>query len=377
MPRYVQFRPIEEGSDGPTRWVVNYPYVDDQLRRALIGHGVTRNPVSSQATLTATHEAVFQLAEELRKLAPDIRVAIKGGSHEISETPLRKHADRSDQKALDQEILDRFEAAIRLRQYSPHTLKSYRSHFRHFLATIHPRHPLELSEEDVIHYMQDLQDSKELSASAQNQIINAIKFYYEQVEKQDRKRYDLPRPKQGRTLPKVISVEDVTHMIQLTRNIKHRCMIMLLYGGGLRSAELRALRVNDINSQRMIIRINQGKGKKDREVPLPQQLLQPLRDYYQEYRPSGWLFEGQKTGSPYSMNSLQRVVAKAALRANITQRVTPHMLRHSYATHLLESGIDIRFIQDLLGHGSIRTTERYTHVSRANKPHPPLEDLKL
>lgn len=164
-------------------------------------------------------------------------------------------------------------------------------------------------------------------------------------------------------------------MLARTYNNKHNCMLMLLYGGGLRLSEVLELLPGEIDSGRMTIAIRCSKGKKDRIVPLPTRLLEPLREYFRQYRPMTWLFEGETPGERYSPRSLQQVVKQAAVRAGIIRTVTAHMLRHSYATHLLEDGIDIRYIQDVLGHNSIKTTERYTHVSLAHKPVSPLEGL--
>ena len=195
----------------------------------------------------------------------------------------------------------------------------------------------------------------------------SIKQLRDMTEKEDAEKF----------LPKVISMEEVSRMIRLTTNLKHRCLLMLAYGAGLRSAELLALKPAHIDSSRMIIRVERGKGNKDREIPLPVQLLPILRDYYLEFKPETWLFEGQRSGTPYSSKSLQQVVHQAARKAGILKKITPHMLRHSYATHLLESGADIRYIQDLLGHKSITTTEIYTHVARSHKPPSPLDSLHL
>ena len=175
--------------------------------------------------------------------------------------------------------------------------------------------------------------------------------------------YNLPRPKKSSTLPSVLAGEEVTMVIQKIANLKHRCMIMAGYSAGLRVSEIVNLKVNDIDSKRMMIHIHAAKGKKDRMVPLSKKLLQILREYYKEYKPKTFLFEGQNGGS-YSSRSIQLVLQEAKLKAGINKKGSTHMLRHSYATHLLESGTDIRFIQELLGHNSIKTTIRYTHVSQ-------------
>ena len=170
------------------------------------------------------------------------------------------------------------------------------------------------------------------------------------------------RPNKQRKLPIVLSASQVKRMIESTRNLKHKIIICLLYSAGLRKSELLGLKLNDIDSSRMVIQVQQGKGAKDRSVTLSPKVLEMLRDYYKAYKPKEYLIEGASGGS-YSSESVGNMVKKAAKLAKIRKRVTAHTLRHSFATHLLESGVDLRYIQVLLGHKSSRTTEIYTHVS--------------
>jgi site-specific recombinase XerD len=189
---------------------------------------------------------------------------------------------------------------------------------------------------------------------------------------------DLPRPKKPLLLPKVMGEKSIGRIIRETENIKHRCMLMLAYAAGLRVSEIVAVRLKDIDSDRMTIFISRAKGKKDRVVGLSAMLLQELRQYYIQYKPKAYLFEGEQ-GRMYSTRSVQKVFQSAKERAGIKVPGGIHTLRHSYATHLLESGTDIRFIQELLGHNSILTTRRYTHVSIqfTSKIRSPLDDLDL
>jgi integrase/recombinase XerD len=177
--------------------------------------------------------------------------------------------------------------------------------------------------------------------------------------------YEVERPIKKETLPKVISKESVLAMIDTSHNIKHKCIISLLYSAGLRRSELIDLKIEDIDSQRMTIMVKQGKGKKDRLTLLSQRLLLDLRQYFLEYRPKTYLFESPN-GGQYSGTSVGKIIDYAAKSAKIKQKVTPHMLRHSFATHLLETGTDLRYIQALLGHSSSTTTEIYTHVATNN-----------
>jgi site-specific recombinase XerD len=207
--------------------------------------------------------------------------------------------------------------------------------------------------------------------------VNAIKFYFEQVMKREKEFYDLPRPKKPFKLPSVLAEEEVITLIQKTVNLKHRAIIMTGYSAGLRVSEIVNLKIDDIDSKRMMMHIKGAKGKKDRMVPLSKKLLEILREYYKQYRPKELLFEG-RNGGCYSSRSIQLTLNNAKLKAEIKKKGSTHMLRHSYATHLLELGTDIRIIQELLGHNTIRTTMRYTHVSRKSldKVESPLDKLK-
>ncbi|GGI24374.1 tyrosine-type recombinase/integrase [Pedobacter mendelii] len=171
------------------------------------------------------------------------------------------------------------------------------------------------------------------------------------------------RPRPEHKLPNVLSKEEIKLILEALTNIKHKTMLSLIYSCGLRRSELLHLKPTDIDSKRNLIFIKQSKGKKDRIVPLSLKILEMLREYYKLYHPKVWLFEGQKTENLYSEKSLQSVLKQALSKAKIIKPVTLHWLRHSYATHLLENGTDLRYIQELLGHNSSKTTEIYTHVS--------------
>lgn len=274
------------------------------------------------------------------------------------------------------DLLTRYCQRIVLKRYSPQTLKNYRFAFQAFVQHHAPRVPLELTHQDVLDYMAS-RIGEGISEAYQNLIINAIKFYYEQVEGKPRQYYALPRPKRPDQNPHVLSKGEVKALLQHTENLKHRTMLMLAYGLGLRLSEVLALTPQDVDSKRMALYVRGGKGKKDRDLPLPESLLGILREQYRQYRPTTYLFEGQSPGERYSQRSLQLVVKQAAERVGIRRTVTLHMLRHSYATHLLEAGTDIRVIQDLLGHASIKTTEIYTHVAQHTRPASPIDDMGL
>ena len=321
--------------------------------------------------------ATLGLAERLVQPAEaDLRQARERDSQRGAA--LRASRAREEPPALpaaQRRALQRVEEVLVRRQYAFNTRKSYRSALRKFFLRYAAVSPEQLSKAQVEDYLLECVRRDGISESYQNLIINAIKFYYEHVLGRERTYYDIARPIKREPLPKVLDREEVAAMIERTDNLKHRCLLMLLYGGGLRLREVLALLPTDIDSKRMVITVRRTKGKKDRVVPLPERLLAPLRDYYKAHDPLTWLFEGATVGEPYSARSLQQVVKQAAARAGVKRPVTAHMLRHSYATHLLEAGTDLRYVQEVLGHSSVKTTERYTHVARSHKPASPLDRL--
>ncbi len=260
--------------------------------------------------------------------------------------------------------------------YSLASRKSYCGAFRLFLIHHAPRLPLELSRQEVLNYLAERMATG-ISEAYQNLIINAIKLYYDQVGGQLWRHYDIPRPKRPLRNPKVLNQAEVKALLQGTDNLKHRAILMLAYGLGLRLSEVLALTPYDIDSKRMVLYVRGGKGKKDRDLPLPKSLVLLLKQQFQQFRPLTFLFEGQSPGKSYSARNLQLVIKQAAARGGIRRPITMHMLRHSCATHLLEAGTDIRIIQDLLGHSSIKTTTIYTRVAQRSHPSSPLEALDL
>lgn len=250
---------------------------------------------------------------------------------------------------------------LELKRYANSTVKTYVSFFEMFINYHKDKELNAIDESDIRVFLQSL-IQKKASNSYINQAINAIKFYYEVVLGMPNRFYEIERPRKESKLPKVISKEEILSIIENTNNLKHRCIIQLLYGSGLRRGELLNLRISDIDSKRMLVRVQGSKGNKDRLTLLSKTALNDLRRYYTKYEPQVYLFEGKK-GIKYSAASVLKIVKTAAIKARIRITVTPHVLRHSFATHLLESGTDLRQIQVLLGHGSTKTTEIYTHVA--------------
>ncbi len=262
-------------------------------------------------------------------------------------------------------------------RYSESTRRVYRHMFIEFLKFLFPK-PLEkISEYDILQFQEHLVKDKGVSRSYQNQSINAIKFYLEHVTGQNRQVFEIERPKKVEKLPQVLSLEEVQAILQSTKNLKHKSILTTIYSAGLRVGELIELKITDIDSTGMRIWIREGKGVKDRVTVLSPHLLNLLRDYYNFYKPRIYLFEG-KAGVPYSASSVRKVLNKSVVEAGIIKKVVPHTLRHSFATHLLENGTNLRYIQSLLGHTSSRTTEIYTHVStkKLNEIKSPLDLMK-
>jgi site-specific recombinase XerD len=249
------------------------------------------------------------------------------------------------------------------RRYSRSTCENYETQFRAFLSFIYPRTAEELTEEDIHAYQLFLIQKRAVSHSTQNQAINSIKFYLEQVKKGERREYYIERPRKELKLPTVLSEEEIKTLFFRTQYIKHKCMLFLLYSAGLRVSELLNLKHGDIDTDRKIIYVRGAKGRKDRITLFSPLAYKYLQDYIELLKPKHWLFEGPD-GRPYSASSVNKIIKRSARAAGITKRVSAHTLRHSFATHLLEHGTDLRYIQTLLGHESSKTTDRYTQVTR-------------
>ena len=259
--------------------------------------------------------------------------------------------------------IDELEQWIRLKQYSYATLKCYKMYFRKFLLHFNEKPPQDITKAEISSYVYQLIQEKNISESAQNQIINAIKCYYENVLGRPREMYNITRPKRKQNLPQVLTAEEVKKLLEAVPNLKHRTLLMAIYSGGLRLGEVLRLRIEDVMLGQQKIFIKGGKNKKDRYTLLAQQFMTILEQYLKVYTPKYWLFEGQ-LGGAYSASSVQSIFRKAAAKANVGHFATLHTLRHSFATHLLEAGVDIRYIQELLGHSHIDTTMIYTHVAQ-------------
>ena len=279
---------------------------------------------------------------------------------EIDDTllkPIVKLSAESEKKIND------FTLWLNSKRYSPNTIKTYTEAIKSFLKFYCTKPIAEITNQDVIIFNNEYILANNLSSSYQNQVVNAIKLFFKTVENRVIDLNLLHRPKRYHPLPNVLSKEEVKKILEIHSNIKHKAMLSLIYACGLRRSELLNLKAENIDSDRGLIIIKEAKGKKDRIAPISDKMIRILREYYKTYKPSYWLFEGQNKGEPYTAESLQSVLKQALLKTKINKPVSLHWLRHSYATHLLESGTDLRYIQELLGHKSSRTTEIYTHVS--------------
>jgi site-specific recombinase XerD len=299
-----------------------------------------------------------------------------GGQGE-KETGRQGDRGKGDKGKVDL-VPEEFIKTLTLKNYSPRTIRTYRSMLGEFLNYYRKLDPLKITDEQIREYLLYLIEHRDISLSYQNQSINAIKFYYEQVLGRPVKTYYIQRPKRGRVLPNVMSEEEVRMILSSVDNIKHKCLLSLTYSAGLRLGEVLNMKLTDIDSKRNYVIVRQGKGRKDRYSLLSAKVLELLRIYYIEYKPKEWLFEGQ-FGEQYSETSIHNVFKAAVEKAGIKRKVKFHTLRHSFATHLLEHGTDIRYIQSLLGHASSRTTEIYTHITQKGlgKITSPLDNLDI
>ena len=281
---------------------------------------------------------------------------------DVSKIP-KKTRFKRDLTTAEKKILNNFYLFLKGKRYSQSTIQTYTIFVADFI-NFHTKTPLEeLTNRDVELFIETVFIERNYSVSSQRQFISALKIFtvfYPQIKINN---LSLERPKKSRTLPSVLSQEEVLRIIQYTQNIKHRAILTLLYSCGLRIGELINLKLADFHVERKQLIVKKGKGRKDRYVSLADSFLPLLSNYYHSYKPTIYFVEGQN-GGKYSAESIRSFLRKSCKKAGIRKLVTPHTLRHSYATHLLENGVDLRYIQTLLGHSKPETTMIYTHVQR-------------
>ena len=258
-----------------------------------------------------------------------------------------------------QEMMQR---EMELKGYSARTIKSYVGHMKRY-TTYLGRSPVFAGEVEVKRYLSHLISDQKQSRSYVNQTFSALKVFYEKVVKEPGIVGEIPRMKQTKKLPVVLSTGEVASLLVALPNLKHRTILTVIYSAGLRLSEVCHLKVSDIDSQRMQIRVRQGKGMKDRYTILAKSTVGLLRLYWQSYRPTDWLFPGQNVTQPISSRSVQKMLKSALTKTEITKEASVHTLRHCFATHLLEAGVDVYYIQKLMGHSSVNTTSIYLHVT--------------
>ena len=261
-------------------------------------------------------------------------------------------------------VRERMELDLRIRNYSPRTVDCYITRAQKFFE-YHNGPPGRVTLDDIRNYQCYLVEERRVSWCVFNQSVAALRFLYNVTLPRDWDVQRIPYQKTGRRLPVVLSREETATLLNSIGNLKHRALLSTAYATGVRLSELVHLRVSDIDGSRRLVRVEQGKGRKDRYVMLSSKLRTILREYWIAYRPGGWLFPGQDPTRPLSLTSVQKLLQKTRLKAGITKPVTCHGLRHGFATHLLEGGTDVRTVQVLLGHRSLSTTQKYLHVANS------------
>ncbi|MBX9783355.1 MAG: site-specific integrase [Chitinophagaceae bacterium] len=279
--------------------------------------------------------------------------------HKVQQPGLRLSANNKAQLLI-------YVEQLALKKYSKSTVQTYRNEFMQLLQLLGENNAQDLTPAHLKRYMLYCTVTLKLSENTLHSRLNAVKFYFEQVLKQEKFFWEIPRPKKPQLLPKLLNETEISKLFNSLTNKKHKAMLFTAYSSGLRVSEIVNLKISDIDSKRMQIFIERAKGKKDRYVNLSPVLLDILRSYFSEYkpRPKVYLFESEQTGTAYPTRTVQQIFTNAKQKAGIRKEVGIHSLRHSFATHLLDKGTDIKYIKDLLGHFNIKTTERYLHVSK-------------
>ncbi|MCP3929218.1 MAG: tyrosine-type recombinase/integrase, partial [Bacteroidetes bacterium] len=296
----------------------------------------------------------------------------------IYQSKRKKTSSKKKLSPAQKEAITSLEEKMILERLSQSTIKSYKQHLVSLFLFYGKLHPESITKSQLQQYLLHRIRFQKIAESTQNQIINAVKAYWERVLKRGKEWIEIPRPKKPKKLPNVISTQEVIELIDAVSNLKHKLALLLIYSAGLRKNELLNLLKKDINTKRKAIHIKAGKGKKDRYVTLAETVIPYLSQYLIQYKPARWLFEGQN-GGKYSGTSLQKIFERALEKSHANPYATLHTLRHSYATHCIENGHSLKAVQEALGHGSLKTTEVYLHISSEalRKLKSPLDNLNL
>lgn len=346
----------------PDRIAVLIPY-DESMNQRL--RGVPGRRWESQKhywSFPRTREALEKLLAALRIDWHQLDREVAEGLGLVKAVPSQSQPVSPSHPPVSSD-LEALRRELRIRNYSPKTIRSYSSCAKSFFTYFRPRQPAALTANDMRRYLFHLLEEEGLAASSVNQVLNALRFLYVEIYKKPFVVGSLTRPKTEKKLPSVLSQSEIARLLNSIENVKHKTMLMLAYSSGVRVGELVKLRPEDIDAERRLIHVRGGKGRKDRVTILSDTALRQLKVYQSKYRPAEWLFEGEEPGKPYAIRSAQAAFEQAVKRAGIVKPVSIHDLRHSFATHMLENGTDLRYVQALLGHESSKTTEIYTHVS--------------
>ena len=341
---------VRKGKPGELELV--FPYNEEYIVKVKEISGRRWDRDNRKWLIPDCEESLDQLRELFNKSELVIDKNISG-----SEEIIENEAD-----SANGHFMGMMRDTLKLKGYSSKTIKSYMSHIRLFLKYISKNAEL-VSKEDINKYLLHLLEEKGNAHSFVSQAVSSIKFLFGQVLMRDDLIFSILRPKKEKKLPEILSQKEVMNILDNSINLKHKAILFLTYSSGLRVGEVVRLKVKDVDSERMLIHVVQGKGRKDRYTVLSEVALNVLREYARISKPSIWLFQGQEAGSHITERTVQRIFENAKKKAGIQKKVSVHSLRHSFATHLLEGGIDLRYIQELLGHQSSKTTEIYTHVT--------------
>lgn len=315
------------------------------------------NPLEKHWEIPATEQSINRLLSVLQDEEVIFDPSLNFKNSGINLTS-------SDEVVWLKELIKKTEDVLTLKGYSALTVGAYIGHALRFFKFI-KKQPDQVVNEDIEGYLLNILEKNKVSFSYVNQAISAIKFVYKYVVKSNHiYNINIPRPKKVEKLPDILSTDEVVQLFKKVINLKHRAILMITYSAGLRVSEVVSLKVMDIDSTRMLIHVRQGKGRKDRYSILSKNALDTLRAYAKKYHPSEWLFPGDQIGKHLTERTAQKVFESACKKAGIKKDVSIHSLRHAFATHLLEGGTDLRYIQELLGHKNSKTTEIYTHVSQ-------------
>ena len=336
---------------------------------------------------SATHKAFYipfskenvnQLFLYLRDKNYFVDYSSLKSKQEPSKKPSFKPIKLGSLKDIYKQPINEFVTWMQQRRYSKNTIDTYESMIVLFFKYHHTKDINQIRNSDLIDFNTNYILANNYSYTYQNQLVNALKLFYKQVKNTGLDLEQLDRPKKDKRLPEVLSLDEVKELLTQIKNVKHKTLLSLLYSCGLRIGEALSLKLTSVDLERNLLHVKSGKGRKDRFVPLSETMIQLLKTYYTQYKPKTYVFEGQN-GDNYSAVSARQVLKRVLKQTTIQKHVTLHTLRHSYATHLLENGTDIRFIQELLGHNSPKTTMIYTHVSTTSleKIKNPFDDFEF